>query len=100
MTGKGLSQVAKLKAEQPEEVFRVNHRHMEAVLEARRSLPPEEWISLKLRGLGYEIVYGYDSELGDYALAKVEGKVVAQVSRASSLLEALQALAGELGVRV
>ena len=100
MTGRGLAIIARWKARRPEEVMRIDRERLEAVLEARRSLPPEERIALRLRGLGYEVTYGFDADLGDYAVARVEGKVVAQVNRAPSMLDALKMLVGELGVEV
>lgn len=100
MTGRGLAIIARWKAHRPEEVLVVNRERLEAVLEARRSLPPEERIARKLEGMGYEVTYGFDADLGDYAVARVEGKVVAQANRAPSMLDALKMLAGELGVVV
>ena len=57
-----------------------------------------EHIRNLIESRGYEVVCSYDPDLGDVLDARVEGRVVARVTRFLSLEEGLRALAGELGL--
>jgi len=101
MIARGLAILAGLKARQPDRIAKTNHEHLARALEARRQAPTEaDRIAERLRGLGYQVTYGFDADLGDYAEARVEGRVVARVARCGSVGECLRQVAGELGVKV
>jgi len=98
---RGLALLAELKARQPDRVARTDRKHLARALEARRQAPSEaDRIAERLRGLGYEVAYGWDPDLGDYAEARVDGRVVAQANRCGSVEACLRQVAGELGVKV
>jgi len=101
MIARGLALLAGLKAKQPDRVARTNREHLARALKARRQAPSEaDRIAERLRGLGYEVAFGWDTDLGDYAEARVEGRVVARAARCGSVEACLRQVAGELGVEV
>ncbi len=101
MIARGLALVAALKARRPDRITHTDREHLARALEARRHAPSEaERIAARLRGLGYEVAYGYDPDLGDWAEVRVGGRVVARENRRGSLEACLRAVAGELGVEV
>ena len=101
MIARGLALLAGLKARQPDRITHTNREHLARAVEARRREPSEaERIAARLRGLGYQVAYGYDADLGDWAEARVEGRVVARAARCGSVEACLREVAGELGVEV
>lgn len=101
MLARALALIGRLKQERPEQVSHTNREHLARALEARRQTPTEaDRIAERLRGLGYEVAFGWDTDLGDYAEARVEGRVVARAARCGSVEACLRQVAGELGVEV
>ena len=102
MIARALAKLAGLKADQPERLTRVNHPHLARALEARRQvqLTEADRIAERLRGLGYDVRFGFDSDLGDYAEVWADGRMVAQANRLGSIEACLRQVAGELGVEV
>jgi len=98
---RGLALLAGIKARRPDRIVRTDREHLARAFRARRQDPTEaDRIAGRLRGLGYEVAYGFDADLGDYAEARIEGRVVAQANRCGSVEACLQQVAGELGVEV
>jgi len=93
MIGRGLALVARLKRERPEYHGGVRKEHAERAVEYRRLV---EYLESK----GYEIRCGYDPDLGDWAEARVDGKVVARDNRRGSVEACLRGVAMELGVEL
>ncbi len=101
MIARGLALLAGIKARQPDRIARTDRKHLARALKARRQAPTEaDRIAERLRGLGYEVAYGFDADIGDYAEARVEGRVVARAARCGSVESCLRQVAGELGVEV
>jgi len=98
---RGLALLAGIKARRPDRIVRTDREHLARALKARRQAPTEaDRIAERLRGLGYEVAYGFDADLGDYAEARVEGHLVALATRCGSVEACLRQVAGELGVEV
>ncbi len=101
MIARGLALLAGLKARRPDRITHTNREHLARAVEARRREPSEaERIAARLRGLGYQVAYGWDPDLGDFAEARVEGRLVALANRCGSVEACLREVAGELGVEV
>ncbi len=101
MIARGLALIAGIKARRPDRIVRTDRKHLARALEARRQAPSEaDRIAERLRGLGYEVAYGWDPDLGDYAEVRIEGRLVALANRCGSVEACLRQVAGELGVGV
>jgi len=99
---RALAKLAGLKADRPERLTRVNKAHLARALEARRQVQYTEVdrIVERLRGLGYDVRFGFDSDVGDYAEVLVDGRLVASANRLGSIEACLRQVAGELGVQL
>lgn len=96
---RALARVAELKATRPDHTARTNREHLARAIEARRRAPTAtDRIAERLRGLGYEVLYGFDADLGDYAEVRADGQTVARANRLGSVEACLRQVAGELGV--
>jgi len=90
---RGLAKAAQLKRERPDHHGGIRREHAEEAVEIRRLVS-------YLESKGYEIAAGFDPDIGDWAEAKAEGKVVARATRCGSVSACLREVAGELGVEV
>jgi len=96
-----LARIANLKRNRPEAVHYRNREHELLAIQERRRHPTEaDRLAERLRGLGYDVRYGWDAALGVYAEAWSDGQQVALASRCSSVLECLRQVAGELGEEI
>jgi len=96
-----LARIAYWKHNRPEAAHYRNRGHEARAIQERRRHPTEaDRLAERLRGLGYDVRYGWDAALGVYAEAWSDGQRVALASRCGSVLECLRQVAGELGENV
>ena len=96
-----LAHIAGWKHNRPEAAHYRNREHELLAIQERRRNPTEaDRLAERLRGMGYDIRYGWDAELGVYAEAWSDGQRVALASRCGSVLECLRQVARELGVQL